>query len=66
MYERKTPEPPACPNNAVLDNAPEVDFVRCGECRKRPKNVEWAMCHVLCRQTHKDDYCSYGERRTDV
>jgi hypothetical protein len=51
--------------NAVVDNAPEVVFVRCGECKKRPKDVEWGMCHVLCRQTHKDDYCSNGERRTD-
>ena len=41
-----------------------VEVVRCGNCKKRPKNVEWGMCHVLCRQTHKDDFCSYGERRS--
>ena len=34
-----------------------------GNCKKRPKNVEWGMCHVLCEQTHKDDFCSYGERK---
>ena len=42
-----------------------VEVVRCGNCVKRPKNVEWGMCHVLCRQTHKDDFCSYAEKRRD-
>ena len=37
--------------------------VTCGKCTKHPKDVEWGMCHLLCRQTHKDDYCSYGQLR---
>ena len=41
-----------------------VEVVRCGKCRKRAKG-EYGMCHILCRQTHEDDFCSYGERRTD-
>ena len=52
----------------LIADAPTVDaveVVRCGNCVKRKKNVEWGMCHVLCRQTHKDDFCSHGERRTD-
>lgn len=41
-----------------------VEVVRCGKCKSRPKG-EYGMCHKLCRQTHEDDFCSYGERRTD-
>lgn len=37
--------------------------VTCGKCQKHPKDVEWGMCHLLCRQTHKDDYCSMGVMR---
>ena len=51
----------------ALKEAPAVDaveVVRCGKCKSRPKG-EYGMCHKLCRQTHEDDFCSYGERRTD-
>lgn len=66
---------PKCFHNHVclaIDNQPcfecnqFVEVVRCGNCVKRPKNIEWAMCHVLCRQTHKDDFCPYGERKDNV
>ena len=51
--------------NAIIEKQPTVDaveVVRCGKCRKRAKG-EYGMCHILCRQTHEDDFCSYGERR---
>ena len=41
-----------------------VEVVRCGKCKSRPKG-EYGMCYKLCRQTHEDDFCSDGERRTD-
>ena len=54
-------------NGAWRDNDGDavdiVEVVRCGNCKKRPKDVEWGMCRVLFRQTHKDDFCSYGERK---
>ena len=49
----------------VLVKMPTVDAVevaRCGKCKSRPKG-EYGMCHKLCRQTHEDDFCSYGERK---
>ena len=52
------------PGNAFLEKAPAEPFT-CAKCNKRPKDVEWGMCHVLCRQTHKDDFCSFGQARED-
>lgn len=41
-----------------------VEVVRCKHCTKRPKG-QYGVCNVLCRQTHEDDFCSYGERRSE-
>lgn len=51
---------------AEVDNLPAADVapvVRCGNCSKRPEEVEYGMCRVLWRITHKNDFCSYGERK---
>lgn len=40
-----------------------VEVVRCGNCSHRPKDAEYGMCRVLWRITHKNDFCSYGERK---
>lgn len=46
--------------------APDVvKVVRCKDCEKRPKNVEWGMCHVLGGQTHENDYCSFAVKREE-
>lgn len=50
--------------NNLPDAKDRVEVVRCGKCKSRPKG-EYGMCHKLCRQTHEDDFCSYGDRRTD-
>ena len=50
---------------AVIDDAPSIDIVRCGECEK------WLDGSGLCKHwsklygsvlTKADDFCSYGER----
>jgi len=39
----------------------EVDLVRCGECKHRASGKMGKMCYGR----HPDDFCSYGERRSD-
>lgn len=39
--------------------------VTCRKCQYHPKDVDWGMCNVLCRQTHKDFYCSFGVLREE-
>lgn len=39
--------------------------VTCGKCKNHPKDVEWGMCKELCRQTHKDNYCTFAVLRED-
>lgn len=44
-----------------------VEVVRCKDCRKwGGKNNDFGMCHCLCRQTKKTDFCSFGERKDGV
>ena len=52
-------------NNIVRVNAVEV--VRCKDCKRWGvyPDGEDGMCHCLCRCTGNDDFCSYGERRTE-
>lgn len=48
----------------VLDEAPSIDIVRCGECKywrnKDPQQIPTAS--IMCGHMHPDDFCSYGER----
>ena len=56
----------------VLDDlkhdAPNIDIVRCGECRYWGTYGTWSECELWAgdpyesAQTEADDYCSYGER----
>ena len=54
-----------------IENAPTVDaveVVRCKECKMRcPESVCIAKhCTLTGIPVDDDDFCSYGERRTDV
>ena len=41
-----------------------VEVVRCKDCRRwGGKNKDFGMCHCLCSQTEKNDFCSYGKRK---
>ena len=40
----------------------ETDLVRCGEC-KQLDQTKW--CDLFLHYMNEDDFCSYGERRTD-
>lgn len=49
----------------VLDSAPSIDIVRCGECKHRNERCgmgEHRWCEILNMSTTPDDFCSYGER----
>lgn len=51
-----------------IDNAPTVDaveVVRCEDCRYFAHTVDWYECGFHDHYTMPDNYCSYGERRTD-
>ena len=55
---------------AAYDNAPAVDaveVVRCRDCKwwkKWARTCAWySYSHIMI---HADDYCSHGERKTDV
>lgn len=47
--------------NAVLDNAPGFELVRCEYCKSYDK--ECGYCEEMCRSRNYNDYCSYGERK---
>ena len=43
-----------------------VEVVRCKDCRRwGGKDNDFGMCHCLCRQTEKGDFCAYGEAKMD-
>lgn len=47
----------------IIDSAPSIDLVRCGECK-----WEWTQkCppHRMGLIHDESDYCSYGIRKTD-
>ncbi len=62
-----------------IEYAPTIDavpVVRCGECEhlrteaaitivKNNKSVRICPCDKMGRAMHDDDFCSYGERRSD-
>lgn len=46
----------------------EIDLVRCGECKywhKNRKEGDDIPVHDACYDFTVDDFCSYGERRSD-
>lgn len=50
---------------AIIENAPTVDaveVVRCKDCTSYG-GTGWCCEHDTCME--EDDFCSYGERRTD-
>lgn len=56
-----------------IENAPTVDaveVVRCKDCKHWRENTLWCDMNSRDRETwhnwYEDDFCSYGERRTDV
>ena len=56
--------------NAVLDNAPGVELVRCKDCVNYYgfEHCRNGICDedlVRKRAVYPDDFCSRGERRTD-
>lgn len=54
-----------------VEAAPAVDavkVVRCGECERRNKSADLTdsiYCRWLKCQMRKNDFCNYGERRTE-
>ena len=49
----------------IVKTAPTIDIVRCRECRYKDMEL-CAMYKLVVAGVRKyDDYCSYGERRTD-
>lgn len=45
-----------------IDNAPSIDIVRCKECYMCDEEM-W--CSFYDSIMESDDYCSYGERKSD-
>ena len=48
----------------IIDDAPSIDIVRCGECKYWKSTVQMPNgTEVKCLYGRKaDDFCSYGER----
>ena len=47
---------------------PSIDIVRCRECRHRNERCgmgEHRWCEILNMSTTPDDFCSYGERKSE-
>ena len=51
-----------------VDHAPSIDIVRCKECKRWNTNgchLDVGECEWAFYMTKPDDYCSYGERKSD-
>ena len=51
-----------------IDDASSIDIVRCRECRHRNERCgmgEHRWCEILNMSTTPDDFCSYGERKSE-
>ncbi len=52
---------------AMIDDAPSIDIVRCGECKHRYDDgwiePRWTCDYLKDMRLKDDDFCSYGERR---
>ena len=44
----------------IVEQAPSIDIVHCGECKAYDSECEW--CGGLGLEMKPDDFCSYGER----
>lgn len=57
---------------SILENAPSIDLVRCGECKwldsgKNDSEI-WSICTRHFGKyfdVNADDFCSYGDKRDD-
>ena len=53
----------------LMEDAPAVDaveVVRCKDCKHYWKNVNTPGYAGKCTHVEDDDFCSHGERRSDV
>lgn len=53
---------------AYLDSEPIIDIVQCKECKWANPNKEGdydCRCHIPIFRVAADDFCSYGERKSD-
>ena len=51
-----------------ISHQPSIDIVRCRECRHRNERCgmgEHRWCEILNMSTTPDDFCSYGERKSE-
>ena len=50
---------------AIINEAPSIDIVRCKECKWAKANGTYQWCGRLdsTARITADDYCSYGERK---
>lgn len=51
----------------ILKDAPTIDVVRCKDCKHR-RTEDCPMCNECGKKaylTADDDFCSFGERRTE-
>ena len=53
---------------ALINDAPTIDIVRCGECKHWRAYETWSVCELWtgdpyeAADTNADDFCSDGER----
>ena len=60
--------PSLVPVDEAIDmaiKALQVDIVRCKECKYFSVIEDYFMCGVWSNVTNEDEFCSYGERRSD-
>ena len=54
--------------STLVNDAPSIDIVRCGECEYWRAYETWSECGLWAgdpyetAKTNADDFCSYGER----
>ena len=52
-----------CAIEAICENEPSIDIVRCKECKRYEEDSVGWYCDRYKRTMQADDFCSYGERR---
>ena len=48
---------------SILENAPSIDIVRCGECKYYEAKEDW--CYWRDESITANDFCSYGCRDSE-
>ena len=51
--------------STLVNDAPSIDIVRCAECEYSDIYDDEMFCRLRTDDVKADDFCSYGEKKSD-